>query len=422
MRFEAELAKDGFKLSTPILMKAYAALIVLLIHAYIGMAFFFVERGGGPPGFPERWNQQFLGLLIVSACLTLVMYGFSAKWLTALAFTLRTIIAILILAAMPQKMLLFSWLLNGLLFEAFLFLSWQWGSVVGCLLLAVVTLLRFLTNYTWDYYHHSPRAPEIINLWIQSGAVMLAGSLLGIMQDRLRRILSRSEDYRQSNLDLVETNLRLQEYSFRTKQESIINERNRISREIHDSVGYILTNLIVTLDLAGELVGRNQAMAQEKLDNGREQAKLALSEVRRAVRALRPPVEVNRLQAVSELVAAFTQATGVAVTYHTEIPERLGEAHERLIYRVIQEALTNSFRHGQADQVLINLRLKSQRLSLTICDNGVGVEEINLGCGLTGIRERVETLSGSLHIDSSPEKGFILKIFMPWNATTALRD
>jgi signal transduction histidine kinase len=411
-------AEGGLKSSIPVPVKIFTAFIVILIHGFTGISFFFGQHSG----YPERWYLQFSGLLIASACIVIIIYCFPHKWILAAGFTLRSIIAILIVTAMPQKIAVFSWLTCVIIYEIFLFTPRSLGIITGCLLTFIMSLQRYLTHYTWNYFQPGPGTVEMVTLWIQCAAVLCAGFILGTMNEYVKKSSLKLEGYRQSNVFLVETNLRLQEYTLRTKHESIINERNRISREIHDSVGYILTNLIMILDLTRELLYRDQQMALEKLNNGIEQAKMALSEVRRAVRALRPRVEVNYLQAISDILDAFTQATGVEISFQTEIPERLGEDYERLVYRVIQESLTNSFRHGQANRVRINLRLKNQRINLVISDNGMGADTINLGCGLTGIRERVEALEGTLMVDSSPHRGFIIRINIPWSAESTVQN
>ncbi|MGE5604420.1 MAG: histidine kinase [Bacteroidota bacterium] len=400
-----------------VLVRVFIALIVLLIHVFVGISFFC----GPHTGYPERWNIQFFGLLITSACLAVIMYSIPLKWILAWGFSLRSIIALLIFTAMPNQMSIFSWLVCSIIGEVFLFMPRSLGIIVSGILIFLMTLQRLVINYTWSYYHPAPKILDLINLWIECVIVLLVGLILGTMNQYLKKTVHKMQDYRQSNIFLVETNLKLQEYTLRTKHESIINERNRISREIHDSVGYILTNLIMILDLTRELLVRDsKAAALEKLNKGIEQAKLALSEVRRAVRAMRPQVEINHLQAIPDLLDAFTQATGVEVSFCRETPEQLGKVYEQVIYRVIQEALINSFRHGQANRVMIKLSLKNQRINLVISDNGLGTDMINLGCGLMGIKERVEALEGSLMVDSATQKGFIIRINLPWDAEATL--
>jgi signal transduction histidine kinase len=98
----------------------------------------------------------------------------------------------------------------------------------------------------------------------------------------------------------------------------------------------------------------------------------------------------------------------------SDLQDSLGEELDWLIYRVIQEALTNTFRHGQANHVFINVHLKDKLISINIRDNGLGTTNIKLGCGLTGIQERVKDLGGRFEVESGPNRGFIIKILIPW--------
>jgi signal transduction histidine kinase len=115
------------------------------------------------------------------------------------------------------------------------------------------------------------------------------------------------------------------------------------------------------------------------------------------------------------LITAFSEVTKIEVSAHMpDLPDSLSEELDWLIYRVIQEALTNTFRHGQANHVFINVHLQNKLVSIKIRDNGLGTATIKLGCGLTGIQERVKDLGGRFEVESGPDQGFIIKILIPW--------
>lgn len=398
------------------LMRIGAVVIVLTIHVLVGffsMQYKWVE-------YPSYWKTQFLYLMIISAVIAIIIYSRPANWVVLPGFILRTAIALIIITSMPEQIPIYSLLLVVLVFELFVMASRLIGIITGATLILVMTLQRYATNQTWGYPHQVPGLADFVIPWGEFSIAMILGVLLRTLLDRTTTFFSQAEQLRKSNMRLLEANLGLQDYTIRAQRESIINERNRISREIHDSVGYILTNLIAVLDFTRELIlVEKRELALEKIDSAREQARSALEDVRRAVRALRPPVEVSHLQAVSILIAAFSDATGVDVSFRTsDLPEHLGGDSEWLIYRVIQEALTNTFRHGEASQVFINLRCKNKYIRLDIQDNGLGTNHIKLGCGLTGIQERVESLGGKLEVESALGRGFTIKILLPWTAET----
>jgi signal transduction histidine kinase len=367
-----------------------------------------------PLGVPVYWRTQFLVILIISAFLAVIVRVVAADWLTATGLVLRSILALVVINSMPEQMPFFTPLIAVIIFEMFLAAS-TWMSIVASLfLIALMTLERYLTNQTWGYVHQTPRMVDFLLPWGECVIAIISGMIIRELFDKVRQLSNQVEQFHKANIRLVEANLGLQDYTVRHQRESIINERNRISREIHDSVGYMLTNLIAVLDYSRELIIAQKDQALEKVDQGREQAREALAEVRRAVRALRPPVEVSRLQAVSVLCAAFSETTGIVVSVHMpKMPDSLSEEIDSVIYRVIQEALTNTFRHGQATHVFISIHLKNKLLSMTIKDNGLGAANIKLGCGLAGIQERVKALGGRFEVDSAPNQGFIIKILIP---------
>ncbi|TCL53613.1 signal transduction histidine kinase [Hydrogenispora ethanolica] len=368
-----------------------------------------------PIGVPVYWKTQFFMILIISSMLAVLVRIITVDWLTAAGLILRGMLALVAINSMPEYMPVYAPLIAVILFE--IFLSASLGVSIGsCLLIiALMTCERYLTNQTWGYIHQAPSVADFFLPWGECAIAMICGIVIRQLLDKVHHLSDQVEQFYQSNIRLVEANLGLQDYTVRHQRESIMNERNRISREIHDSVGYMLTNLIAVLDYSRELIIAQKDQALEKIDQGREQARAALAEVRRAVRALRPPIEVSRLQAVSALITAFSEATGIeASVYMPKLPDSFGEEIDTIIYRVIQEALTNTFRHGQATHVFISINLKNKLLSITIKDNGLGATSFQLGCGLTGIQERVRALNGRFEIDSSPNQGFIIKILIPW--------
>lgn len=368
-----------------------------------------------PVGVPAYWETQFLIIIIISACLAIITHWLTIDWITVVGFVLRSFFALIVINSMPEQMPIYAALIAVVLFEIFLVAPAWIGISSSLFLISLMTWERCLTSQTWGYSHKSPTIADFILPWGECVIAIICGILIRGLIDRVTQLSLQAEQFQKSNVRLVEANLGLQDYTVRHQRESIMNERNRISREIHDSVGYMLTNLIAVLDYTRELiiVGKDQAL--EKLDSGREQAREALAEVRRAVRALRPPIEVSQLQAISSLITAFSEVTGIEVSAHmVDLPDSLTEEMDLLIYRVIQEALTNTFRHGQANHVFINVHLKNKLLSITIRDNGLGTTNIQLGCGLTGIQERVKALKGRFEVESGPEQGFIIKILIPW--------
>jgi signal transduction histidine kinase len=185
-------------------------------------------------------------------------------------------------------------------------------------------------------------------------------------------------------------------------------ERRRISRELHDEAGQILTAVKIQLDLegrtgAGEMVGR------------------ALAQVRDLSNLLRPSVldDLGLVPAVRGLIEDFGRRTRIQVEFDADEGFRVTEADQQVvIYRVIQEALTNVARHSGAQRVVVRLRPAGGAVELHIEDDGRGfANEPTPHLGLLGMRERVAELGGTLHISGAPGRGAQLSVRLPAGAT-----
>lgn len=214
---------------------------------------------------------------------------------------------------------------------------------------------------------------------------------------------------------VVQANVGFQEWAVSVEQSSTRRERLRITREIHDIVGYTLTNQTMVLQAAAVLLDRDHAKLRELLESAEESARSGLQEVRAALRQLRfgadrPVAFLNRLH---QLCRTFEQATEVTVELSgSQTPDLVPPGLELVLYRLIQEGLTNSFLHGRASRVSVGLTVDDEGLRVHLADNGVGAEVITEGIGLTGMRERLSQFGGTLNYSSSPT-GFTVWALVP---------
>jgi signal transduction histidine kinase len=189
-------------------------------------------------------------------------------------------------------------------------------------------------------------------------------------------------------------------------------ERDRIAREIHDSLGHYLTVANVQLEAARSIAeGRDQRLSavQQLLRDGLRELRLSVSMLREPSSA-RPPFA----QAIAELVAE-ANATGlrsdlIASGLVRPLPGAIGFA----LYRVAEEALTNVRRHARATKAVVCLDYQPQRVRLSVVDDGVGPGDVPpVGMGLSGLRERVELLEGRLVLEAPSNGGFSVSVEMP---------
>lgn len=198
----------------------------------------------------------------------------------------------------------------------------------------------------------------------------------------------------------------------RAEELAINEERTRIAREIHDGIAQSLAFMALKLDLAERLLAKDQEAALKALTEVKETLRAQIREVRRSIFALRP-IDLERygfLESVRRYAQAFAEQAGFRV--QLALPERVGlsQASELVLFRVLQEALTNAAKHGRPSRVEVELLPLGERgARLVVRDNGKGFQNAEAqglgGFGLTQMRERVEARGGHFQVRSEPGKG-----------------
>jgi len=198
---------------------------------------------------------------------------------------------------------------------------------------------------------------------------------------------------------------------------SAVQERNRIARELHDSLGHALTALNFQLQTAIKLCQPNPTQAQQFLTEAHRLVAIATLEVRQSVRGLRSDAsETQSLQTLIELlVNDFQQTTGVLPAVDIDLSVALPSQLITPLYRIIQEALHNTRKYAMATEVQIHVSTTSTTVYLMIQDNGRGFnfEQVSTGYGLRGMQERVSILQGHLYLDSTPGAGCRINAEIP---------
>jgi signal transduction histidine kinase len=225
--------------------------------------------------------------------------------------------------------------------------------------------------------------------------------------------------------DLREAHQRLQAYAEQAENMTVAEERTRISRDLHDTLGHRLTVSIVQLEGAGRLVPDQQERAVEMIETVRQQLTEGLQDVRRTVSMLRPDAgaEPTLGDAITQLASDFEQATQlpVNVTVADGLPA-LPDRQRLALHLATQEALTNVQRHAEANAASVRLALANEGASVAVRveDDGRGMtaEAINSGFGLRGMRERISELGGTVDIDSALTKGTVVTVSLPLGETS----
>ncbi|WP_017318571.1 sensor histidine kinase [Mastigocladopsis repens] len=222
---------------------------------------------------------------------------------------------------------------------------------------------------------------------------------------------------RRSRQELAIAHDQLRQYALRIENQATLQERNRIAREIHDSLGHALTAQSIQLENALLLLPSNVNKAIDFLKEAKHLAYQALQEVSRSVATLRadPLCGKSLEKAISNLIRDFSSATTLTPDCKISLASPLTPEVSTAIYRILQEALTNISKHSTATQVKIQLQSQAGKLHLLVEDNGRGFypQQNTTGFGLQGMRERATALGGNFHIISEPGKGCKIGVNIP---------
>lgn len=227
------------------------------------------------------------------------------------------------------------------------------------------------------------------------------GGILIYMQDHTERVLAQELKLRMS-----EERLRRQ-----IRVEAGETERRRVSRELHDGLGQLLTAAKLSLELA------TQDVNHVAIDKTRELIDRSIREIRNIAQELRPSIldDFGLVPALRNLCAQ-NSGTNRSITFHERLSQRLPVAIESSIYRICQEAMTNILKHSDASNATFDLYVQDQQVHLIIQDDGKGMDltpsTLN-GIGMINMRERAEMLGGTFLLESSPDKGTDIIVEIP---------
>jgi signal transduction histidine kinase len=223
-----------------------------------------------------------------------------------------------------------------------------------------------------------------------------------------------AENQRQYYL-IHEQNNALEQYANQIEQLTLLEERNRMARELHDTVGHTFTSVIMGMDAVSYLIEAAPDKAKEKLDVLRTVTRNGLEEVRRSIHQM-VPKEGDMLlsQQLTRLANEFALHTGTQIRFTTvgeefDIPKQT----KLSLIRCLQESLTNAKRHGRATTVEIKLNYVDDGVGIRIEDDGVGTEQLKVGFGINAMQERIFALQGTLQVSSAVGQGTVVECFIP---------
>jgi signal transduction histidine kinase len=219
--------------------------------------------------------------------------------------------------------------------------------------------------------------------------------------------------------------IRLTELGERSRQAAVLAERNRMARDVHDTLAQGFTGVIVQLEAAEYAISEGDRKdADSHLHRARELARKSLSEARTSVRALRPHAleQDDFWPALKRIIKNTTVGTTLRTTFETQGKTPvLPPAWQENLLRIGQEALTNALKYAHAKHFRTRLIRNAKEVRLELSDDGDGfqVKDRHDGFGLTGMRERAEEMGGKLKLVSSPGRGTTITATLSLNKSSA---
>lgn len=271
---------------------------------------------------------------------------------------------------------------------------------------------------------------------VETASLLVAFVFVLVFMQVVAPVIARDEQNRRRSEQLLDdlraSHIKLQVYAAQVGELAAMEERNRLARDIHDSLGHYLTLINIQLEKALAYKEHNPQEATQSVLDAKHAASEALQDVRRSVGALRTVKEDFSLRSALQELVARVDEDSLPVSLSIQGDE---EGYNRTVlmalYRAAQEGMTNTQRYAQASQVHLDLTFGEQQARLVLRDDGQGFDTATLnqpatakrqGFGLQGIRERVELVSGQMTLQSKPEQGTELVISVPKNPTKLVTD
>jgi signal transduction histidine kinase len=306
--------------------------------------------------------------------------------------------------AAPESLVL---VIFPFLFVALMLVAWRYKWPYVLLVILGIAALNF--GMVWSFTE--PGSPAFIGgltiALIQTIIFLAVGFSISYLMSRLN----------EQQQSLAEANTRLTHHASTLEHLATSRERNRVARELHDTLAHTLSGLSVQLEAVKAYWDMDPQKARSTLEGSLQAAHSGLGETRRALQALRasPLDDLGLSLAVRTMVedAAARANLALDLSIADELPP-LSPDVEQCIYRVAQEAVTNVARHASAKTLTVNLESAGEKVTLTVHDDGVGFDpnkqDKTSNYGLEGMQERAQLAGGELTVVSKPGEGTTVKL------------
>ncbi|MGI5285204.1 sensor histidine kinase [Nonomuraea polychroma] len=354
----------------------------------------------------REWRWEVLALTVFAAAWHwLMVTKWAARPVPLIAYF---VVLLAVLAVLVRIDTVFTVAGVGVFVQCFALLPgwWAYGGVavtVGVLVAARLQPGRPLAELLSSF---------VVGVLIASATGLIFRTIVD-QNDRYKTMIGELKDKSAKLAALAEDNANLHaQLLSQAREAGVLEERQRMAREIHDTIAQGLTAILTQVEAAEAAVGEDVSAARSRLDTVRTVARESLTEARRSVQALRPgPLrhEAELASVIRDFAEKWARSTGVAAAVRvTGDPRPLHVEVETSLLRVAQEALHNVAKHASADRVQVTVSYMEDVVALDVRDNGRGfaAEATNGGgFGLMAMRQRVTRLAGNFVIETAPGEG-----------------
>jgi signal transduction histidine kinase len=373
----------------------------------LGLTFALTPRGSGP--------FRFLLWLSIG---TLLFFLLRKKTVFLMMFVAIEYFAVLLYQYFePHPVLLeFLWI-PGMIISAALTTPFPWNIPIVLFMAVPGPMLLSYGSYTGTLVFIGANAYpyRLASLFIYIPVTLLSLMISGISM-YTRRLRERAERLELVNLQLNKLNRDISVKIFRLKNDSTMEERKRISKEVHDTAGYVFINLIMMLQAASAVLDRDIEKAAQLIRDARDYADRGINEIRHILRNMRDYTHVS-LSLQNELFdigESFRKATTVSLTIeYGNWPRSFSKNVDSFFMSFMQECLTNALKHGHATVITIMCWRSGSEITMSVTDNGRGaVIPIKKGIGISAMEDFINQHKGSITIHSD-EGGFRIRAALP---------
>jgi two-component system, sensor histidine kinase ChiS len=287
----------------------------------------------------------------------------------------------------------------------------MYGFAVNFFLIFLQVLYLFMPNFRSLLIEKVLWLHLLIENLLYLGILLFMCSLALVIYSRFVELNKKVKQYAEETSLKLEDSLK--ETAATLAELSVMEERNKLARDVHDIVGHTLTTTIVQIEATRMLLDKNKEEGLEKLETISKLVRKSMDDIRQSMKTLSQSSDHWDLRkALSQLLNDTEEATGIRIEYDIEDTPELKTTHKKVLFHALQEGVTNAIRHGDCTEIHFELKNNDGSVEFILHNNGKRFEPNEPGLGLIAMRDRVESVGGEFGIGTYNGDGCRIRIVM----------